>query len=310
MHSRSKVLDLESGLVMVVTDLHGNLQDYELVMQTFEKLKDKGEAGHLVITGDVVHGYPQYEDRSKDILVDLIERGANTPDSDIQVLLGNHDMVHIYHIVLRKVPLEFTHGFEEAIANDRQKFIDFFMSMPFAVRTAGGVLLNHTGASAIIGSGEEGRYGVTFDYLASWPHEDILQEVSRIAEAKDYPSHTDSFNPAIGQIFNLTHRGKFLWEFLMNKNEGSYGEEYLRLIPSFLEWMGVGHETPLTVMVNGHIGVPEGARVSSEHQLRISSSYGARSDADKAYLVFDASEKYAGAEDLISQCRKLHAPLL
>ncbi len=299
MSESSKIVDLDSGLVMVATDIHGNWDDYERVMQVYES----SGADYLVFEGDSVHGYPGYEDRSKDILDDLIVRGANTPDSGIIALIGNHEMVHPYHLMLTKGPLKFTWNLEVEIMEEREKYVDFFTAMPFAARTAGGVLLNHTGASGIIGSGQEGEYGVTFEYLADWPHEGIVQLISKhlgIAE----PAST--LYSDIGKTFMSSKNGQFLWEFFMNGNELQYGESYFQFVPQFLEFMSTGHETPLNVMVNGHIGVAKGSQAVCPQQLRVSTGHGAESGEEKAYLIFDAAESYADADDLASLCEKLY----
>ncbi len=306
MTTLDKLVDLEKGRVMVVTDVHGNWRDYEQIMRTFDALRKKGEADMLVFTGDLVHGYPGYKDESKRVIDDLIKRRANQDGSGVVALLGNHDMVHIYHIGLSKGLLEFTSSFEKAIKENRGRYIDFFESMPFAALTSGGVLLNHAGASEIIGSGRVRDYGFNFGYFVTWPHEEILVELAKLAAEQGLPSHTDRFNAALGRIFQQKKRGKFLWDFLMNKNEREYGPEYHSFVPGFLSFMGTAHE-PLTVMVNGHIEVPSGVEVVNPQQLRLSSSYGARSDVSKTFLLFDAAKKYPDAKALLPECHRLYS---
>lgn len=305
MSLENKFVDINQGKLMVVSDIHGNWNDYQQAIQNFEELKARGEADFLIFEGDLIHGYPGYVDDSRRIIDDLIERGANQ-NSDIVTLLGNHDMIHIYHIMLQKGSLHFTIPFEQAIQDNRGIYMDFLKSMPFAVRTAGGVMLIHSGASAIIGTGQEINYGISFDYFKLWPHDQILNEVANIAFQSQVPFHTSTFNPYIGKIFGQKKRGQFLWEVLMNKNEYQYGEAYFGFISRFLEFMGTGHSVPLNVLVSGHIEVSDGVQVVCDEQLRISSGYGSRTDSHKKYLLIDASKTYTNAYELASECRNLY----
>ena len=299
MREPKKVIDIKKGRLLVVTDLHGNLRDYHQVWALYRRLKSEGKANRLVFLGDLIHSRKQEED-SLFIIQDLIQKNANHPDSEVFALLGNHEMVHIYHIELWKGNFCYTLDFEESIRADRARYIDFFRSMPFALRTSGGVLLNHTGPSGIIGMGMNGDYGIrTLDDLKKWSHEKLLNRLSLELAIED---PYKELNPEIGSIFANSSKGKFLWEFLMNKNERRYIRGYKEIVRNHLTFMSQGNPSRLTVMVNGHVQVPTGMEIVTPQQLRLSSGYGASSNADKTVLLMKAKKQYGGSVELSQNC--------
>ena len=49
-----KLIELpRKGKALIITDLHGNLEDYERYMDIWKEFKDKNN--HLILTGDFIH---------------------------------------------------------------------------------------------------------------------------------------------------------------------------------------------------------------------------------------------------------------
>ncbi|MBU0979646.1 MAG: metallophosphoesterase [Nanoarchaeota archaeon] len=308
----NRIIDIEVGKLMAVTDLHGNWQDYRRSKEQFASLNKDGNADICVFLGDIIHAYPDQEDRSKEIIDDLMALGTNKPGSPYIAVMGGHEMAPVYHMNLFKqdkdtgIPYEFSKAFEDAIKDDRQKYVDFLKDMPFAVRTAGGVLLLHAGATQIIGEDRQEAYKVTYQSFSNWDHDAMLRQLVMTAERMGEPIQTDDFNPSLGKHLEDNWTGKVLWEFFMNSNErGSQGVNYFSHIPGFLKFMGTGHPG-LDMMVTGHLAVKKGVQVVCDEQLRISSSLGAVSDLDKHLLLFGASKRYENADELAKNCRWLY----
>ncbi|MGB1288660.1 MAG: metallophosphoesterase, partial [Aggregatilineales bacterium] len=158
--NQTKVHDFDSGIAMVVTDLHGDGAVYEHLRDIFLDLHEKGEADRLIICGDLIHGYgDEADDKSLEMLLDVMRLQSEMGEDTIILLMGNHEMPHIYGITLSKGNLAFTPRFERALTrldanadNDynRADVIRFLKSLPFYVRTKAGVLLTHAGASDAI----------------------------------------------------------------------------------------------------------------------------------------------------------------
>lgn len=289
------IRDISSGKLMIVSDLHGNGYDFRQVLKTYQKLKEKGNADYLVFLGDLVHAYPgKRKDESLEMIEELMDLKANQPDSDVICLLGNHEFVHIYHIPLAKGHLEFTSWFEYRIQKCREVVIQFFMNMPLMLRTEGGVLINHTGAS--------NRYGIDENLN--------LQDLKNFNHQVDFTKHIENikkYDPQIGSDFMNTDKGDFLWDILMNGNEKQFGEDYHKYVDELLALASSDRmEYPLNNVVCGHIAAEYGAEVVGEKHLRICTSAGALGDLEKKFLLLDASKTYTDASDLIEYCRDLY----
>jgi hypothetical protein len=228
------------------------------------------------------------------MIEELMDLKANDPDSDVICLLGNHEFVHIYHIPLAKGHLEFTSWFEYRIQKCRREVIQFLMEMPLMLRTQGGCLINHTGAS--------NRYGVR--------EEISLVDLKTLNHQDGFSRHLESiktFDPQIGAEFMNTSKGDMLWDILMNGNEKQFGEEYHRFVDDLLKIASDDRqENPLNTLVCGHIAAEYGAEVVGDKQIRICTSAGALGDLEKKFLLIDAAKKYEDAADLIEYCRDLY----
>ncbi|MDQ2180038.1 metallophosphoesterase family protein [Marinifilum sp. D714] len=289
------IRDISSGKLMVVSDLHGNGYDFRQVLKTYQQLKKKGKADYLVFLGDLIHAYPgKQKDESLEMIEELMDLKANQPESDVICLLGNHEFVHIYHIPLAKGPLEFTSWFEYRIQKCREVVIQFFMNMPLMLRTKGGVLINHTGASNRYGADEK----FNLDYLKNFNHQD---EFTRHIE------NIKKYDPQIGSDFMHTEKGDYLWDILMNGNERQFGDQYHKYVDELLELTSSDRkDQPLNSLVCGHIAAEYGAALVGEKHVRVCTSAGALGDLEKKFLLIDASKKYKNAAELIEYSRDLY----
>ncbi|HET9222218.1 MAG TPA: metallophosphoesterase family protein, partial [Roseiflexaceae bacterium] len=138
---------LGSGTVMVVTDLHGDWEAYAHCRDRFVEQHANGQADWLVLTGDLIHREPgDGPDRSLDIVLDILALRETFGDAII-VLCGNHELPHLYGLVLRKGATTYTSPFEMALSASgrRADVLEFFDALPFYVRTAAGVSIAHAG---------------------------------------------------------------------------------------------------------------------------------------------------------------------
>jgi predicted MPP superfamily phosphohydrolase len=285
------IRDISKGKLMIVSDLHGNGFDFRQILKVYQQQKERGRADYLVFLGDLIHAYPgKQKDESKDMLLQLIQMGANQPDSDIICLLGNHEFVHIYHIPLQKGPLEFTTWFENRIRKDREEIIRFMMNMPLLLRTKGGVLINHTGAANRYTNNE------TFDleWMKSYQHQPKFQK---------HLEQITQYDPYVGADFMHTTEGDFLWDILMNGNERQFKEHYPQMVEEFLQYASIDRpDQPMKVLVSGHIVAEYGAEIITPKHVRLCTSTGCLRDLEKKFMLLNAEKEYADAEALYARC--------
>jgi hypothetical protein len=105
--SRVRILP-NRGTLLVSTDLHGNLEDFERLLAIFMRLREQARdpsAVHWALLGDLVHGPSPvaqqrdpvrfgYADESPRLVEHLIELRTRWPDN-VHLVLGNHDHGHI-----------------------------------------------------------------------------------------------------------------------------------------------------------------------------------------------------------------------
>src|SRR5690606_13378000 len=118
----------------------------------------------LIICGDLIHGEGAEEvDHSLDMLMDVMNLQADLGAERVTMLLGNHELPHIYGLTLATGSIQYTPRFEADMtrlnqlyrsAYRRKDLIEFLASLPFFVRTKGGVMLTHAGASAEVKSAD------------------------------------------------------------------------------------------------------------------------------------------------------------
>jgi len=293
----NRIVDIFDSKLMIVSDIHGNKHDFDRVMNRFYHFKKKGEVDQLVFLGDIVHSFNYKKDASIDILNVLIEKGANEEGSGLLCLLGNHELVHLFHIPLRKGNWEFNKGLEWKMAKEREKYHRFFCDMPIALRTQGGVLINHTGAGPFYNEQRLLDCGLDRAILREWDYQGVTDNLfSEVVILQ--MSH--KYQPELGYQLMETRIGEVLWETFMNGNELQYDviqyERYVSELLNYHSWDRLN--TPMQLVVSGHIGEEWGASVVGEKQLRICSSAGCPLDLEKKVLIVEAQKEYLSMDEL------------
>jgi hypothetical protein len=321
-----RVLDLENGVAMVVTDLHGDWDAYERYRDQFLSYKQEGAADTLILLGDLIHhSGPPEEDASLAIILDVLKLREEHGGAIIS-LLGNHELPHIYSILLQKGNEIYTPRFEETMGENRQLIIDYFDSLPFYIRTKSGVALCHAGATAAISE----RNGL--ERLWHFSHQQLLEEAKLAISNKERPSLMRSIRKMYGRSYNEMMRIYFavdglddprydnfligtvasssnpdfdlLWAAMFTRNEQEYGEHgYNIILNTMLKALSTNHH-PQAALVTGHIDCRGGYKLINNQQLRLASAKHAQPRESGHYLLFDMGESINSAGDLIP---KLHS---
>jgi len=318
-----RIVDISTGLVMVITDLHGAWEPYVRYRDRFLQLLGQGKADRLLFLGDLIHGQVEPEnDRSLDIILDVLRLREELGHERVGMLLGNHELPHIYGLTLSKGDQVFTPRFETALGEHRDVVLGFFRSLPFMVRTAGGVLLAHAGAAETIISAE------AVEWLSQCSHELLIEEAERLiapVPLDDLVQSMLGWTPAeylqmVHFYLDVSGRGdpryadllrgvvisegipafRWLWDAMFTRCEQEYDHEraYKRVLERFLE--AYSTERPLRALVTGHITIEGGYKIVADRQLRVASWTHARPHSAGMYLLLDAAQEIASAKDLVA----------
>jgi hypothetical protein len=318
-----RFINLTDGTAMIVTDLHGDRDAFHRYLVRFRRLHQGGEAQRLIFLGDLIHSYgPPESDASLRMVLDVIalqnEVGADT----VMMLLGNHEMPHLYGVSLAKGEVEFTPRFEHALGSHREAVFTFFDSLPFYVRTAAGVILTHAGPATKIAQ----HAGL----LRGFDHRAILQDADHILsqngdltalydqyseiygapyeeEARYFLAIDDPHDPRYPHLlraFMIAHQNtafQALWDILFTQNELGLSESaYLQCCREFLSVLSVEAPATQQVIVSGHIVTPLGGyMLVNRHHLRLSSATHARPRETGCYLLLDCAKPVRAANELL-----------
>lgn len=317
---KRRVVDLEAGRAMVVTDLHGDWDAYRRYRDRFLQLQSRGEADCLFILGDLIHrtSLPNV-DKSLEIVLDLLALRAELADR-LVVLLGNHEVGHIYSIPIAKGKELYTPRFERIMGNHRADIVAFFDSLPFYIRTQAGVTLAHAGATSLI-SEKNAR-----QRLFAFSHQDILEKTAVSLPMAERPHKRRQIARRYGFSYDELARTYFavspdefhryddfligvtamdqhpdcqlLWSALFNKNEHEYGRQaYILILNAMLQDFSRDFY-PQRTMVTGHIDVQGGHAIISR-QLRLASAKHAHPRESGQYLLLDLKQKVNRVEELL-----------
>lgn len=316
-----RVISFDSGITMVVTDLHGDWRLYERYRELFLALYEQGLAQRLIFTGDLLHHIgPEEEDRSLGIILDLMALQKQLPNT-IFMLLGNHELPHLYHIPLSKGDYALTPRFEAALGSQRQRVMDWLEALPFYARTRAGVALCHAGAFP------KAMESDALMQLLFWSHRALLAESAmRVPEearhalreelgrllgipyptlARTYLAVTDIKDPRyddflLGQIVASDSRFDDLWSAFFTRNEREYGEEhYGMMLTALLAQLSQGYASQ-RILVTGHLTCRNGYRIlADDRQLRLASGIHAEPLSSCRYLLFDAGRPLMRASELL-----------
>lgn len=318
-----RFVDLTDGVAMIVSDLHGDRDAFDRYVERFHALYASGAAHRLIFLGDLIHGYgPPYQDHSLSILLDVMALREQYGPQTVIVLLGNHEMPHIYGVALAKGEIEFTPRFEHALGRHRGRVIAFLSELPFYVRTAAGVLLGHAGPASEVTA--------HVSLLRTFDHATVLAQADNLlAQARDLTPYYERYRQVYGAPYDedarhylavrdpddprythllramliAQHSREFavLWDALFTQNElglTEYG--YVQQVREFLAAFSEGAPAPQRVMVSGHIVTPLGGYVLvNRYHLRLSSAAHARPREAGRYLLLDCAQAIHAANELL-----------
>jgi len=329
-----KAIDFTSGKAMVVTDLHGNGKVYNHVRDTFLTLKKSGEVDRLILCGDLIHGYgAEADDASLPMLLDVMSLQAEHGKDTVVMLMGNHEMPHVYGIPLSKGSITFTPRFERALAKldnnpnakyNRADVLTFLKSLPFVVRTQAGVSITHAGASPAIKTKDNAEQLLNFDHDAlldattDWMQGYDLealktnrQYVNQVREmvavdSVDDPRFLDMLR---GQLLSINSgQFEFLWDVLFATNEKGWSVDgYKVVLKAYLRAMSASAPSPQYVIVAGHIGVSGGHALITDYQLRLASYAHAHPEEAGQILILDCEAPVVRADELVPHLRPTFA---
>ncbi len=322
----SRIVDIPSGLVMVVADLHGDRDAFARHMGRFLQYRSRGKVEKLLLLGDLIHSEgAEGEDGSLPMLFDMMRTQKSLGAENVIMLLGNHEMPHLYGLVLRKGNYEYTPRFEKALSASgrRDEVIAFLDSLPFYARTAAGVSFTHAGA--------DGNAIALFRTLANFDHRSIIREYDHVirthpnpdelrelfattsgiglpyemqakyylaVEGRDDPRYDDLLRSYI--IESKSSEFSLLWDALFTRCEKRTPiSMYRRVLEEFLNTLSEGAPAPQNILVTGHIDVIGGHEVVLPRHLRIASAKHATPREAGQYLLFDAAKPVEDAAALV-----------
>jgi len=325
----NRILDLTDGRAMIVTDLHGDRDAFDRYVGEFRARLEAGEVERLILLGDLIHSYgPPQRDRSLSMALDVIAlQDALGPDR-VVMLLGNHEMPHIYGVTLAKGDLEFTPRFEHALGPHRERLLAFFRSLPFYVRTAAGVLLSHAGPAP--------EAAAQAALLRDFDHDALLDQADRaLAQHGDLDALYRKYGRLLGGSYGEEARYalavggpddpryshllrayviaqqsapfRALWDALFTQNEWGMTERgYLDACTQFLHAFSEGAPAPQRVLVSGHLVTPLGGyMLVNRAHLRLSSAAHATPREAGACLLLDCAQPVRSATDLLPGLRSV-----
>src|ERR1041385_4195152 len=133
-----RIIDLTDGVTMIISDLHGDREAFARYIGRFLQLWNRKKVQRLLLLGDLIHneGATQVDD-SLQLVLDVIRMQKVLPPQTVIMLLGNHELPHLYGVSLAKGDIEYTPAFEQALSTSgkRKEALHFFDSLPFYVRT-------------------------------------------------------------------------------------------------------------------------------------------------------------------------------
>jgi hypothetical protein len=298
---------------MVVTDLHGDWDAYRRYRDRFLSLMAEGQADFLVFAGDLIHSEgPEESDGSLPIVLDVIRLQGELPRQVIYPL-GNHELPHIYGILLQRGSHVYTPRFEAALGDSRDAVAGFFEGLPFYLRSQAGVSICHAGATAemvpaeatqrvfalshrqilrdaaeALPDEEDHRAQLREAYgdSAGEPYESLAGRLLAVSGPED-PRYDGLL---IGSLATAHPLFDLLWSALFTANELEEGSLYGESVAALLRHLSVGYARQ-EVLVTGHIGCRGGYRRVGERQLRLASAAHARPREAGRYLLFDAARR-------------------
>jgi hypothetical protein len=318
-----RILDLTEGVTMVVSDLHGDKDAFARHIGRFLQLRTRKKVDRLLLLGDLIHSEgDKAQDDSLPMILDVIRMQKTLPPGSVIMLLGNHEMPHIYGVTLARGSIEYTPRFEQALTDEgkRDEVLEFLHTLPFYVRTAAGVMFTHAGPDdnalanfALLRNLDHRAVLEEFDYaLAMNPNPDQLRTLYSKTMGMPYEMLARYYLGANGpqdprydhlirsvMISQKSHEFTVLWDALFSRCEqGIPMPIYERLLSAFLDMFSQGAPAPQRFLVTGHIGVKGGHRVVTPQHLRIASAAHAKPRESGEYLLLDCASPVDSMETL------------
>ncbi len=171
MHNyRGSLVELpKKGKALIIADIHGNLTDFNKLMDIWKDFKK--EDNHLVLIGDFIHAI----DHDKDESIELLETVKSNfeKDTNFHVLLGNHEWSVITSVAIYKNMEDLNSTFEILLKEKFQdkwldklkEYQDFFRKLPIAVKTGNKVFISHAGPAKEVNSIEDVIHITDVSYL-------------------------------------------------------------------------------------------------------------------------------------------------
>lgn len=334
----NRILDLNTGRAMVVTDLHGAWDVYRRLRDKFLLLHRTGDVEAIVFCGDVIHPeFDNEDDGSLQIVMDILRLQEQFGRDKVILLLGNHELPHIYGIPLSKGDQDYTPPFEEALAQldqepnspyTRGDIIRLFIDAPFYVRTQAGVLLSHAGAAQALTTLDKVEQLLAYDHITQLAAVD--NQIERFGVKKAIESYERIFKVKYDRTAreNLAVRGPndprysdllrgvlvaqdnpgfdLLWNSLFTYNERENTlDVYELIVTRFLENISDLSPYPQRLLVAGHIMAEGGFTPVGTKQLRLASYTHSRPRKEGRYLLLDCERPVQTLQELNVGLRKV-----
>lgn len=333
MKSYKHVLDLDSGTALVTTDLHGAGIAYDHIRATFMRLRAEGVVQRWIICGDLIHSSgPEKDDASLRMTLDVMQLQEELGRETVILLLGNHEMPHIYGVTLSKGDITFTPRYEHALtALDhqpkaryrRRDVMAFFRRLPFFVRTKAGVTLTHAGAALPLATANLAEVIYDFDHDALLKlAEDRMRNkydtaafktnARYLAQAKEELGVEGPYDPRLSDlaraiiVSQTCEDFELLWDVLFARNEtdGTPLSNYRKVVQQTLRQLSAYGPYEQRVLVAGHIGVEGGHKLVGLEQLRLASYSHAHPNEAGEVLLLNCAEPINDAEELLPHLRR------
>ena len=137
------------GRALIVTDLHGNIDDFYNYIELWDDFQSKDS--HFILCGDFIHAVDSELDNSIQIVNEVMK--LTKKYDNFHALMGNHEHATLTdEIVIRgatDMTAKFRNEVQEMFGPQWEEHMDtykaFFKTLPIAVKTANGVFISHAG---------------------------------------------------------------------------------------------------------------------------------------------------------------------
>jgi hypothetical protein len=268
------------------------------------------------------------------MLLDIMSLQAEMGTDRVIMLLGNHELPHIYGLSLAKGSTQYTPRFEASLTRLDQQYrslyrrknvIQFLATLPFFARTRAGVMLTHAGAAPDVASAEHvNRLSRTDHYeliaaadreLKRYDIESLRRGYSHFTglsyeeQARRYLAVTGPadarYDDLLRVLFLTGQNTEFdlMWNTLFSQNELVEGSSYVNTVRAFLQYVSEVSPYDQQVLVAGHVTTKNGYELIGTQKLRVASFTHAVPRRAARYLLLDCAKPVTSAVDLVPHLR-------